>query len=513
MNLEIDGTKKILLVEDSQGLTLNTENQKVSVAIGGIYVQGPQGPQGEKGDMGEVGIVNANAPIIYNSNTRTISADTGTGDLQLVLGSDTRLSNDRTPSDASVTDAKINGTLSQSKITNLTSDLSTIATNVSGKAPLVHTHAITDITSLSSTLTGKQNTSEKNQANGYVGLNSSSKIDASYLPVQTPIQYESVSSDTAFNTAAISPYNGHAWYIGDKIIKTGGTNPGTYVKFQTTNNNYSDWFPEAASGISQITVPVGTPKVGSNIYLSYSDLGAAPTSHTHTISQITDAGNSASKNIGRTSGTVAAGDDSRIVGAAQISSNLSDLTNKPAAITNLGLGNSAVKNVGTGSDQVAAGVHPHVFRTSHNFMIQGNIVTSGALAIPQFFAIHGWPATPTGSTGLTQGDTSMKLVEVHYATSSGAVNFQIYQINDNNPINTGSNTSVILPTGGVTLGSDASGTTRKTATSTASHLDSNDFTPISITDRNRIGLYITGISSGTAPQNLTVTLVFEHRLN
>jgi hypothetical protein len=511
MNLEIDGTSKIILVEESQGLTLNTESQKIAVGIGGISVKGPQGERGEKGDTGDVGIAVAESPILYNTATKTISADTGTGDLQLVLGSDIRLSNTRTPSDASVTDVKINGTLNQSKITNLTSDLSTLTTNVNGKAPLVHTHVITDITNLSSTLTGKQNTSEKNQANGYVGLNSSTKIDSQYLPVQNPTQYASVSGDSAFNIAAVSPYGSINWVIGDKIIKTGGTNPGTYVKFQTTYNDYRDWFQEAASGISQIVTSPGGNKTGSSVNIGYSDIGAAPTSHTHTLNQITDAGNSASKNTGTTSGTVAAGDDSRIVGAAQKSSNLGDLTSVSTARSNLGLGDSATKNVGTTSSQVAAGAHPHVFRTSHNFIIQGNIVTSSALAIPPFFAIHGWPAAPTGSSGITQGDTSMTLVEVHHATTSGTVNFQIYKITDNNPINTSSNTVVLLPAGGITLGDNSDPSTRVTASSTAAHLDNNNFTPVSITDRNRIGIYITGI--GGTPQNLTVTLVFEHRLN
>lgn len=62
---------------------------------------------------------------------------------------------------------------------------------------------------------------------------------------------------------------------------------------------------------------------------------------------------------GTTAGTYAEGNDSRIVGAAQKASNLSDLASVSTARTNLQLGNSATRNVGTGSTQVAAGNHNH----------------------------------------------------------------------------------------------------------------------------------------------------------
>lgn len=58
---------------------------------------------------------------------------------------------------------------------------------------------------------------------------------------------------------------------------------------------------------------------------------------------------------GSTSGTLAAGNDSRITGAAQKSENLGDLLDASAARTNLGLAEAAVRAVGTSSGTVAAG--------------------------------------------------------------------------------------------------------------------------------------------------------------
>jgi trimeric autotransporter adhesin len=57
-------------------------------------------------------------------------------------------------------------------------------------------------------------------------------------------------------------------------------------------------------------------------------------------------------NVGTAINTLAAGDDSRITGAAQKSANLSDLANTATARTNLGLGTAAELNVGTGNNNI-----------------------------------------------------------------------------------------------------------------------------------------------------------------
>lgn len=55
------------------------------------------------------------------------------------------------------------------------------------------------------------------------------------------------------------------------------------------------------------------------------------------FAQLGSLGGAASLNVGTTAGTVAAGNDSRIIGALQKSANLSDLTSVPTALANLGL--------------------------------------------------------------------------------------------------------------------------------------------------------------------------------
>lgn len=71
--------------------------------------------------------------------------------------------------------------------------------------------------------------------------------------------------------------------------------------------------------------------------LATDPLARANHTGTQLMSTISNAGNSATLNVGTATNTVAAGDDSRITGAAQKSANLSDLSNSATAVTNLGL--------------------------------------------------------------------------------------------------------------------------------------------------------------------------------
>jgi len=98
--------------------------------------------------------------------------------------------------------------------------------------------------------------------------------------------------------------------------------------------------------------------------------------------------------LGTTSGSAAAGNDSRITGALQASNNLSDVTSVSGSRNHLGLGGAAVLNVGTTTGTVAAGDDSRIVNALQNTLL----TTKGDLIV----ATSGGGATRLGVGSNTQ---------------------------------------------------------------------------------------------------------------
>lgn len=114
-------------------------------------------------------------------------------------------------------------------------------------------------------------------------------------------------------------------------------------------------FTDALAAKAEVIHSHAATDVSDSTVIGRTILTAADAAAVKTALSLPSFGGAASLSVGTTAGTVAAGDDSRITGAAQKSSNLGDLASASAARTNLALGGAATLNVGTSAGTVAAG--------------------------------------------------------------------------------------------------------------------------------------------------------------
>ncbi|SQA62892.1 phage tail protein [Yokenella regensburgei] len=94
-------------------------------------------------------------------------------------------------------------------------------------------------------------------------------------------------------------------------------------------------------------------------------------------------GDSSTRNVGTTAGTVASGDDARITGAMQKSQNGGDIPDVAKFLQNLGLKEAAKRDVGTGTNQI-----PDMTFFTQGFLTTENNQFAGFLALPRGMVVQ-----------------------------------------------------------------------------------------------------------------------------
>lgn len=146
-----------------------------------------------------------------------------------------------------------------------TVDLATLSSTVAGKAD-------------TSALAAKENTSAKNQPNGYAGLDSGGKIASSQIPAVAMMNPQAVA-----NRAAMLALTTAQVQQGDICTITGTTDIGTYILTATDPSVWANWLKMSTPGdsVSSVNGQVGT------VVLAASDVGARPTGVSIAQSEVT----------------------------------------------------------------------------------------------------------------------------------------------------------------------------------------------------------------------------------
>ncbi|WP_258320244.1 gp53-like domain-containing protein [Enterobacter roggenkampii] len=180
----------------------------------------------------------------------------------------------------------------------------------------------------------------------------------------------------------------------DVIGKTSISDILTYLHLDRLDQDTTEtrlWSPDKSSyvfvqngvwGAYSINSPAGTVA----LQLSSGGTGAKDAAGARTNLGL---GNSSTRNVGTVSGTVAAGDDSRITGAMQQNQNGNDIPDKAAFRSNIGLGSAATRAVGNGANQI-----PDMSYFSAALSINGWAKLPNGLIIQQGTSTAATPSSP-----------------------------------------------------------------------------------------------------------------------
>lgn len=197
-------------------------------------------------------------------------------------------------------------------------------------------------------------------------------------------------------------------------------------------------------------------------------------------------GTAAARDVGTTAGTVAAGDDARISGAAQKTQNLADLASPSTARTNLGLGGAAVLAVGTTAGTVAAGDDARITGAlpATGGTISGSLAVTGHALGMDTPAAHGavaWcydPALAVNSSQLSNG--VLYLIRVNIAAAVNVTKIYWWVGNSGSGPVAGQNQAGLYDSAGTLLASatvdaDISSATLKTTTISSQALSAGSY--------------------------------------